>query len=91
MKTGTVKWFNSAKGYGFITPDEGERDLFVHYSDVQMEGYRNLEQGQRVSYQYCDGAKGPHADQVTALDKPETTVEHKATEKMAEAEFAEQV
>ncbi len=53
MKTGTVKWFNNAKGFGFISPDEGGQDLFVHYSDIQMDGYRNLEQGQRVTYAYA--------------------------------------
>lgn len=67
MKTGTVKWFNNTKGFGFISPDEGGQDLFVHYSDVQMEGYRNLEQGQRVCYVYSDGPKGPAAGQVTVL------------------------
>ncbi len=64
MKTGTVKWFNNTKGFGFISPDEGGQDLFVHYSDVQMDGYRNLEQGQRVTYAYNDGPKGPAAGQV---------------------------
>jgi CspA family cold shock protein len=69
MDTGVVKWFNSAKGYGFVTPDDGGRDLFVHYTDIQSEGYRNLQQGQRVHYEFCDGEKGPHAGKVTI---PET-------------------
>lgn len=68
MKTGNVKWFNNTKGFGFISPDEGGQDLFVHYSDVQMQGYRNLVQGQRVSYAFNDGPKGPAATQVVVLD-----------------------
>lgn len=80
MKTGTVKWFNSTKGYGFITPEEGGRDLFVHYSDIQMDGYRALMQGQRVQYEFCDGAKGPHANQVTALDQEVKVVERELEE-----------
>lgn len=74
MKTGIVKWFNGSKGYGFVTPDDGGRDLFVHYSDVQMNGYRNLEQGQRVQYNYCDGPKGPHANQVSTIETATATV-----------------
>lgn len=69
MKTGTVKWFNNGKGFGFISPDEGEKDLFVHYSDVQMQGYRHLTQGQRVSYEFNDGPKGPAATQVVASEE----------------------
>ena len=67
MKTGIVKWFNNTKGFGFITPDEGGQDLFVHYSDVQMDGYRNLTQDQRVNYVYNDGPKGPSAGQVVVV------------------------
>lgn len=67
MKTGTVKWFNNSKGFGFITPDEGGQDLFVHYSDVQMDGYRNLAQDQKVTYVYNDGPKGPAAGQVVVI------------------------
>ncbi|MES2204622.1 MAG: cold-shock protein [Pseudomonadota bacterium] len=73
MKTGTVKWFNNTKGFGFITPDEGGQDLFVHYSDVQMDGYRNLAQDQKVTYVYNDGPKGPAAGQVVVTqDAPNT-------------------
>jgi len=64
MQQGIVKWFNSAKGYGFITPGDGGRDLFVHYTDILAKGYRNLEQGQKVTFEYADGPKGPHATQV---------------------------
>ena len=66
MQHGVVKWFNSAKGYGFITPEDGGRDLFVHYTDIMAKGYRNLEQGQKVTFDYADGPKGPHATQVQA-------------------------
>lgn len=69
MKTGIVKWFNNTKGFGFISPDDGGQDLFVHYSDVQMDGYRNLVQGQRVNYVYNDGPKGPAAGQVVVLQE----------------------
>lgn len=72
MKTGTVKWFNSTKGFGFISPDDGGQDLFVHYSDVQMEGYRNLEKDQRVAYVFSDGPKGPAAGQVVVLKETVT-------------------
>lgn len=69
MQTGNVKWFNNIKGFGFITPDEGHQDLFVHYSDIHMPGYRRLIEGQRVSYSYSDGPKGPLASQVLILDE----------------------
>ena len=60
MAIGTVKWFNNIKGYGFIAPDEGE-DLFVHYSEIQVDGYRTLKNGQRVSFEVSSGDKGAHA------------------------------
>jgi CspA family cold shock protein len=62
---GTVKWFNSEKGFGFIAVDGGQ-DVFVHYSAIQMDGYKSLEEGQRVSFEVVQGAKGPQADGVTA-------------------------
>jgi cold shock protein len=62
---GTVKWFNAEKGFGFIAVDGGQ-DVFVHYSAIQMDGYKSLEEGQRVSFEVVQGAKGPQADQVTA-------------------------
>lgn len=77
MKTGTVKWFNNTKGFGFISPEEGGQDLFVHYSDVQMDGYRNLTEGQRVNYTYNDGPKGPAATQVVVVDAAATPQEVK--------------
>ena len=61
MATGTVKWFNDAKGYGFITPDEGGKDLFVHFSGIAGEGFRTLVEGARVSYDAENGPKGPNA------------------------------
>ena len=67
MATGTVKWFNAEKGYGFVTQDEGGPDVFVHYSAIEGSGYRALEEGQRVEYTVSQGPKGPQADRVTPL------------------------
>ena len=64
MPQGTVKWFNAEKGYGFITPDGGGQDLFVHFSAIQTSGYRTLDEGQAVSFEVTQGQKGPQADQV---------------------------
>lgn len=61
MASGVVKWFNNAKGYGFILPDAGGEDLFVHYSSIQMEGYRSLGAGQGVTFDVHEGPKGLHA------------------------------
>ena len=63
-KTGTVKWFNNSKGYGFITPSEGGKDLFVHMSSIMMEGYKTLSDNQKVSYQVGDSDRGPVATNV---------------------------
>ena len=65
VKTGTVKWFNNSKGYGFITPSEGGTDLFVHMSGIMMEGYKTLSDNQKVSYQVGDSDRGPVATNVT--------------------------
>jgi cold shock protein len=67
MATGTVKWFNDDKGFGFITPDEQGTDLFVHHSAIQGEGFRSLAEGARVSYESEAGPKGPKAVQVQPL------------------------
>ena len=67
MATGTVKWFNSEKGYGFITPDEGGKDLFVHHTGINADGFKTLAEGARVSYDAEAGDKGPKAVNVTAL------------------------
>ena len=67
MAEGVVKWFSAEKGYGFITPDDGGRDLFVHHSQIQMNGYRSLDQGQKVSFESQDGDRGPQAVEVTIV------------------------
>ena len=64
MAIGTVKWFNDAKGYGFITPEEGGKDLFVHFSSVSGEGFKSLSEGARVEFEAAEGAKGPEARNV---------------------------
>ena len=64
MTTGTVKWFNEAKGFGFITPEDGSKDVFVHFSAIQAEGFKVLNEGQAVSYNVEDGPKGPQATSV---------------------------
>ncbi|HEY7679182.1 MAG TPA: cold-shock protein [Terriglobia bacterium] len=71
--TGTVKWFSRVKGYGFISPDGGEKDVFVHFSAIVGEGYRNLEEGQRVEFSIEDTPKGPQAAQVVDLGKKQAT------------------
>ena len=63
----TVKWFNSEKGFGFITPEEGGKDLFVHHSAIQGEGYRTLDEGERVEFDVVQGQKGPQAANVTKV------------------------
>jgi cold shock protein len=67
MATGTVKWFSDEKGFGFITPDEVGKDLFVHHSAIQSNGYRSLAEGAKVSYEAEQGPKGPQARNVTAI------------------------
>ena len=67
MATGTVKWFNAAKGYGFITPDEGGKDLFVHFSQIAGEGYKSLDEGSRVEFEAREGQKGPEATNVVTI------------------------
>ncbi|PSO47171.1 MAG: cold-shock protein [Actinobacteria bacterium QS_5_72_10] len=67
MAEGTVKWFNPDKGFGFIAPETGGQDLFVHYSAIQMQGFKTLEEGQRVSFTVVEGEKGPQANEVLPL------------------------
>ena len=67
MSTGTVKWFNSSKGYGFITPDDGSADLFVHHSEVKTTGYASLNDGQKVNFEAGQGKKSPRATHVTPI------------------------
>ena len=64
---GTVKWFNDAKGFGFITPEGGARDCFVHHSAIQMQGFKSLTEGERVEFDLVDGPKGPAAENVIRL------------------------
>ncbi|MCP4583061.1 MAG: cold-shock protein [candidate division Zixibacteria bacterium] len=67
MDTGTVKWFNEQKGFGFIVPDSGGSELFVHYSNIDAEGVRSLEEGQKVEYEVGQGRKGPEATKVRPI------------------------
>jgi CspA family cold shock protein len=67
MSQGTVKWFNDAKGFGFITMDDGSKDVFVHHSSIQMNGFKTLAEGQRVEFEVVQGAKGPAAESVRAI------------------------
>jgi cold shock protein len=67
MPQGTVKWFNEEKGYGFITPDDGVNDLFVHFSGIAGEGFKSLEEGARVSYEATRGKKGMQAENVSPV------------------------
>jgi CspA family cold shock protein len=69
-ETGTVKWFNSEKGFGFITRENGEKDVFVHHSAIQGGGFRTLNEGERVEFDVVQGQKGPAAENVTRLDAP---------------------
>ncbi len=67
MATGTVKWFNDAKGYGFISRADGEKDVFVHFSAIQGEGYRSVQEGDQVEFEVTQGAKGPQASNVRKI------------------------
>ncbi len=67
MAVGTVKWFNSEKGYGFITPEDGGKDLFVHFSGISGDGYKSLNEGQKVEYEATQGQKGPQASNVRVI------------------------
>lgn len=67
MSTGKVKWFNEKKGYGFITPDDGSDDLFVHHTEIMVDGYRNLHEDQAVEFEIGQGDKGPVANNVKPI------------------------
>jgi CspA family cold shock protein len=70
MATGTVKWFNDAKGFGFIEPEDGGEDVFAHFSAIQMDGFRTLKQGGRVSFEVVRGPKGQLAQNIATIDGP---------------------
>jgi cold shock protein len=70
MATGTVKWFNDAKGFGFIEPEAGGDDVFAHFSAIQMDGFRTLKQGGRVSFEIVQGPKGQLAQNIAAIEPP---------------------
>ncbi|MEW5249832.1 cold shock domain-containing protein CspD [Microbulbifer sp. 2201CG32-9] len=86
MPTGTVKWFNNAKGYGFILADEGGEDLFAHYSAIQMEGYRTLKAGQQVTFDIIKGDKGLHAANISVNTPAAATAEPAESEPVQEKE-----
>ena len=67
MATGTVKWFNAEKGFGFIAPDDGSADVFAHFSAISGNGYRSLEEGQKVEFEVTQGQKGPQAENVRPM------------------------
>ncbi len=93
MPTGTVKWFNNAKGFGFILPEGGGEDLFAHYSSIEMEGYKTLKAGQTVTYDLSSTDKGGHAknisvvqsDNTTELAPPDDVVEYDSLARVATA------
>jgi CspA family cold shock protein len=67
MATGTVKWFNDTKGFGFIAPDDGSADLFAHYSAINMDGFKSLKEGQKISFEVAQGLKGRQASNIQAI------------------------
>ncbi len=67
MATGTVKWFSDSKGFGFITPDDGGKDLFAHHTSIQMDGYKSLQEAQKVEFEVQTGPKGPLAANIRAI------------------------
>lgn len=86
MPTGTVKWFNNAKGFGFILPNDGGGDLFAHYSSIEMDGYKTLKAGQTVSFEVESTAKGGHAKHIKVVSESSSEAEPK---QVREAELSE--
>ena len=68
IRSGVVKWFNDSRGFGFITPDEGEKDLFVHWSQIEGDGFKSLQEGQKVEFEVGDSDKGPVANMVRSVE-----------------------
>ena len=91
MATGTVKWFSDAKGFGFIEPDEKGADVFAHFSAIQMDGFKTLKQGSRVSYELVDGPKGPHASNIVAAASTQTPATAPAANDMGNTNSSETV
>ena len=83
MPTGVVKWFNEAKGFGFVTPSDGSTDLFVHFSDISGQGFKLLVEGQRVEYDPKDGPRGPQAGNIRSLDPAPTKPARPASDRPA--------
>lgn len=83
MPTGTVKWFNNAKGFGFILPEDGGEDLFAHYSSIEMEGYKTLKAGQSVSYELSATDKGGHAKSIKVVGEAQRSAPQAAAEEPA--------
>jgi cold shock protein len=67
MAKGTVKWFSDSKGFGFITPEDGTKDVFAHHTEIQMDGYKSLKEGQSVEFEPLEGQKGPAASKIRAI------------------------
>ena len=91
MATGKVKWFNNAKGYGFIVSETGTEDLFAHYSAIEMEGYKTLKAGQNVEFEVQPGNKGLHATHIKLLDTTNTLTNVEANFKITEKSQAAQI
>ncbi|WP_461520736.1 cold shock domain-containing protein CspD [Porticoccus sp.] len=86
MPSGTVKWFNNAKGYGFILSADGANDIFAHYSAINMDGYKTLKAGQEVTYDLVEGQKGLHATNIVAASNGEEELEESGSESIDEQE-----
>lgn len=84
MATGRVKWFNNAKGYGFVLPEDGEQDYFAHYSSILMDGYKTLKAGQLVSFDLLEGPKGAHAINIKVIENSSEDSPQESSEDISE-------